>query len=90
MKTRKQETRKLEKRKKTRKCENMKTRKLEKKKENKNLARKPTKKTIKKKRKFLFFLDTFLVESVFSFFFLDRILGRVLVFFYKFPPLEYL
>ena len=49
-----------------RKQESKKTRKQENKKENKNSTKKPTKKTIKKKRKFLFFLDAFLVESVFS------------------------
>ena len=47
-----------------------------------------TKKVIKKKRKFfLFFLDGFFAESVFSFFFscfLDRFLGRVLVFLFSF------
>ena len=51
-----------------------------------------TKKTIKNKRRFFLF---FLVENVFSSFFLDRFLGRkrvflfsyFLVFFYKFPPL---
>ena len=36
----------------------------------------------------LFFLVAFLVEFLFSCF-LDRFLGRVLVFFYKFPPLTY-
>ena len=67
-------------------------------KQNKN----STKKLTKKKRKFfLFFLDAFLVKSVFYFSvscFLDRFLGRVLVFlfsyflvfFYKFPPLDVL
>ena len=39
-----------------------------------------------KKKVFSFFLVAFLFESVFSFSFFGRFLGRKRVFFYKFPP----